>query len=502
MSIFADLTDRFAALPARELTRRAANTTDDPLTRWAATYLARAADKRLQPMLDAAMQRHYSGAPGSFFTGGGTQGFGNFDSSENAGNPTVEEAFQHSINLAFVRLLHDIASYETVASGVEVDKLLADPDNPQREAYLHRFVDADTRRFLTRFYRDYKDLNEDQALDLLVQRTRPMAKRLATVFLSLHPDARLAHLKQFLATHLPREELGPNELWDLYLTYSPERLNLADRGYVSGIHPLELWLVRYLAEHPGASYNEIMQASADVRQEIYAWLFQGSTSKQDARIKILIEQDAFERILENWRALGYPFAHLVPSLGTAIGASGDRPDALAELMGIIVHDGVRVPTVRIDQLHFAQNTPYETNLSAAAEPRRVLPVEVARTLRRALTGVVANGTARRLNGAYTEADGRLLLVGGKTGTGDNRFDRFAKGGGIISSRVVDRTGTFVFFLGDRFFGTVTAYVPGPDAEHFHYTSALAVQLLKVLEPELKPLLNQPAEPALVGSSSR
>jgi hypothetical protein len=71
---------------------------------------------------------------------------------------------------------------------------------------------------------------------------------------------------------------------------------------------------------------------------------------------------------------------------------------------------------------------------------------------------------------------------------------------------VDRTATFVFFLGDRFFGTVTAYVPGPDAAKFSFTSAVAVQLLKVLEPELRPLLNSPpttgTAEALVGSSTR
>jgi membrane peptidoglycan carboxypeptidase len=317
----------------------------------------------------------------------------------------------------------------------------------------------------------------------------------------VHPEARLAHLQSFLAMHLPKETISERELWDLYLTFSPERLNLADRGYVSGIHPLELWLVRYLTEHPGASWNEVLDASGGVRQEIYSWLFNGDMTKQDTRIRILIEQDAFARILENWRSLGYPFAHLVPSLGTAIGASGDRPDALAELMAIIMHDGVRVPTVNIEQLHFAQNTPYETNLSPAAQPERVMPVEVARTVRRALVGVVAEGTARRVSGAYLATDGSPLEVGGKTGTGDNRFDRFGAGGGMISSRVVDRTATFVFFLGDRFFGTATAYVPGPDAEHFHFTSALAVQLLKVLQPELRPLIDAPTEaPALIGSS--
>jgi hypothetical protein len=97
-----------------------------------------------------------------------------------------------------------------------------------------------------------------------------------------------------------------------------------------------------------------------------------------------------------------------------------------------------------------------------------------------------------LRGAYHAPDGTLLAVGGKTGTGDNRLDRFGRGGLLISQRVVDRTATFVFFLGDRFFGTITAYVPGTIAGTYHFTSALAVQLLKALEPQLDPLLEEPA----------
>ena len=501
LDILAGLQHRFADTPARELNRIAA-APPDPLTGWAASYLARAHDRSLQPMLDAAMQRTYSAGPATFFTGGGTQSFGNFESSENYERPTVEVAFQHSINLAFIRLLHDIVGYYTAASGVDVKQLLGNPDDPQRQAYLRRFVDADSRRFLHRFYADYKGLNGAQALDLLARRTSPQPKRLATVFLSVHPDARLAELQAFLTAHLPHEAIGERELWDLFLGYSPQKLNLADRGYVSGIHPLELWLVRYLQAHPGASWDAVVHDSAEVRRDVYGWLFNGSTQKQDVRIKILLEQDAFAQILQNWRALGYPFGHLVPSLGTAIGASGDRPDALAQLMGIIEHDGVRVPTVAIERLSFAADTPYATNLSPAKGAERVMPREVARTVRTALMGVVANGTAARLRGAYTASDGSPLPVGGKTGTGDNRFDRFARGGGIISSRVVDRTATFVFFLGDRFFGTVTAYVPGEDAAHFHFTSALAVQLLKVLQPELQPLLTTPGiETAMIGGSA-
>ena len=64
----------------------------------------------------------------------------------------------------------------------------------------------------------------------------------------------------------------------------------------------------------------------------------------------------------------------------------------------------------------------------------------------------------------------------------------------LQSRVVDRTATFVFFLGDRFFGTITAYVPGAVAANYHFTSALVVQLLKALAPQLQPLLGTPVNP--------
>ena len=47
----------------------------------------------------------------------------------------------------------------------------------------------------------------------------------------------------------------------------------------------------------------------------------------------------------------------MPSYATAIGSSADRPAALAELIGIILNDGVRQPTVRIEEIELAQDTP-------------------------------------------------------------------------------------------------------------------------------------------------
>jgi hypothetical protein len=62
---------------------------------------------------------------------------------------------------------------------------------------------------------------------------------------------------------------------------------------------------------------------------------------------------------------------------------------------------------------------------------------------------------------------------------------------VVSSRVVNRAATFTFYVGDRFFGTVTAFVPGAQAAGYDFTSALPVQIMKELEPALRPLLHGP-----------
>jgi membrane peptidoglycan carboxypeptidase len=494
LDIVEELHRRLGQLPARDLHATAA-AAQDPLTKWAADYLAGTTNRGLRPMLDAAMERHYSGSPEEFFTGGGMHAFANFEKWENSSSTSVEEAFAHSINNVFIRVMRDIVRYY-IAQDDGQKLLTADRDDPDREAYLRRFIDQDSRKYLDRFYREYHGLSPDQALAQLAHRTRPIARRLAVIYRSIRPDADRAALDAFLARYLPRDSVNDDDLWDLYQKYDVERFSLEDRGYLAGIHPLELWLVTYLQDHPAATRAEVTAASEAVRQEVYGWLLKShSTHKQDLRIRILLEQDAFDRILQDWQRQGYPFGHLVPSLGSAIGSSGDRPDALADLMGIILNDGVRLPTVDLRQLEFASGTPYETDMVVKPEPIRVLAPEVAETVRRALLGVVAEGTATRLRGTFRATDGTLLPVGGKTGTGDNRFDRFGPGGSLVSQRVVDRTATFVFFLGDRFFGTITAYVPGAIAGNYHFTSAIAVQLLKAIEPQLEPLLRSPATDA-------
>ncbi|HAX91948.1 MAG TPA: hypothetical protein DCY07_07055, partial [Rhodospirillaceae bacterium] len=148
-----------------------------------------------------------------------------------------------------------------------------------------------------------------------------------------------------------------------------------------------------------------------------------------------------------------------------------------------------------EKLHFAPATPFETVLMPAGEKvERVLDPAIARVARAAMTEVVENGTARRLRGAYVDEEGKPLIIGGKTGTGDHRYDEYGAGHRLISSRVVNRTGTIVFFIGDKFFGTVTAHVAGEEAGNYKFTSALSAQVLKSLAPVLQPMIAPPKPP--------
>ncbi len=472
--------------------RQLAAAGDDPLRQWAAGYLAGMLPERraLQPMLDAAMQRRYSASPfEEFFTGGGIHVFHNFEPAENSEIPTVEQAFERSINLPFVRLMRDVIRHYEAHLGAHEG--VHGSDGSLRKDMLRRFADQEGTVYLNHFYLRYARLSPEGALEHLAGSVRPLPRRLAVIFRSVRPEDSVALMHGFLARHV-REAVPASTTAEMYAQFAPNRFSLNERGYLAGVNPLELWLVAYLYHHPHVTRSQVIAASADERQQAYAWLLSSEkTHQQNVRIRELVEQDAFDHLLQDWKQQGYPFARLVPSLATVIGSSGDRPDALATLMGIILNDGVKQPATDLERLRFAAGTPYETEMNYRADvSTRVMSAAVAATLRRALAGVVDTGTAVRARGVFFAADGTPLPIGGKTGTADNRFESFGPGHRLIEARVVDRTATFVFFLGDRLYGTVTAFVPGAQAASYHFTSSLAVLLLAELAPEIQALIER------------
>ena len=472
----------------------------DRMSQWGVEYfqgLKAGADRTLPAMLEAAMERTYSGNPGEgFFTGGGLHYFGNFSKLDDAKILTVRQALRNSTNLVFVRLMRDVVRYYMFQLPGSSATLLADVDDPRRAEYLARFADREGREFLGKFFNKYKGKAPLEAEKALLASFRPTPSRLAAAYRTIWPEGTQAQFGAFLNANLVSAgEVPPERIAKMYDMYAPANMSLADRGYVSSIHPLELWVVGYLRSHQNAGWKEVADASVKERQEVYSWLFKTHRKHaQDKRIAGLIEVEAFLKIHAQWKKMGYPFDSLVPSYATTLGASADRPAALAEMMGIIVNGGLRKPVQRIDSLHFAKDTPYETLVKHAKADKfeQAIAPDVARVVAEAIRGVVSDGTAKRVKSAFVAADGSIIAVGGKTGTGDQRFDVYGGGGRLIESRFVNRSATFVFNIGERFFGSMTAYVHGPDSANYDFTSALPVQLLVVLAPSLMPMIDPEA----------
>ncbi|WP_206952805.1 transglycosylase domain-containing protein [Trinickia acidisoli] len=491
LQIVSTLHARYASMSAAELKHVRLDPIDG-LSRWAVDYLIHANDRSLPAMLDAAVERKYSASPGeTFYTGGGAQAFSNFDKSDNGRILTVRDAFQHSVNLVFVRLMRDIVHYEMVQTTGSSAHWLDDPALRQR--YLEAFADQESLVYLHRFFVRYHGKTADEALDMLVADMRKSPPKLATALRSIAPDEPLPWFAQRMRAALkntPSASLSDDDLAKLYAKYAIDKFNLNDRGYISGVHPIALWMLAYLRKHPNATEDELRKASRAARLTSYAWLFKTHHHlTQDRRIRHMVELKAYDAIGQSWRALGYPFETITPSFAAAIGASGDRPDALAHLIGIIANGGNTIHASSVDTLAFAAGTPFETHFAHAPNPQhQAISPDIVAVARSLLRDVVLGGTGARLSTGLPLGDGHALDVYGKTGTGDQRYDVYARGGRLIESRKVNRTAVFVFVIGNRFYGTLTAYTHEPYAARYDYTSAMAVQLLKTLGPSLAPVL--------------
>jgi cell division protein FtsI/penicillin-binding protein 2 len=346
---------------------------------------------------------------------------------------------------------------------------------------LQEIAEEESRQPLRRAYQNYANQTPEEIVRRLLGKGNT-ERRLTILFFAWRLGTTEAELKAWLK----KNNVTPSdaEISKLYRASHNPRLTLSDHAYLLSLHPLDLWSAGELRKQPKLTLEKLYAASTEARRVSSAWLLEDRNRRaQDLRLRIRIERDAFNRMTPYWQNLGFPFRSVVPTYATAIGSSSDRPVALAELVGILVNDGVRKPSMSVTDVHFATGTPYETRLEQAPESgRQVLVPEVARTMRKAMADVVEQGTARRLSGVFKLAGGQVITVGGKTGSGDNRFETFSRTGAVTSSRATNRTATFVFYIGDRYFGVITAYVQGREAENYRFTSGLPVSLLKLLAP--------------------
>jgi hypothetical protein len=402
---------------------------------------------------------------------------------------SLRTALIQSSNRVFVLLMRDLVRYHAARLPYDAAAVIADPDNPLRLRFLEESADQEATFVLKRAYRSYGSLTEIETVRRLL-RGHVSARRATVLFYAWQGDTGEEKLATWLGRHVagwtPDAADAPAAVHRLARAYGNPRLTIADYGYLLDLHPLEIWCAGELLRAPELSFEGLADRADAATDVSSAWLFKTRNRRaQDLRVKRRIERDAFVHMTPYWRRMGFPFERLVPSLTTALGSSSDRPTALAELMGIIVNDGWRRPSVLIDELRFAESTPYHSVFRA--EPQRgerVMHPAVAHALRGVLSEVVEYGTARRLKAAIVGPDGAPAQVGGKTGTdsGDSRHEVFAQSSEFAASPALDRTASFAFYVGDRYYGVITASVEGSASADYRFTSELPLAVLQLLAP--------------------
>ena len=490
---------------------RSSRVARDPITEWALQLMESDPSIGLEAFLQQALEREYpaearrvvfpvSSPTGTSVTGSSVTDTSVTGSSAPASHDfftwyiprtlSLRTALIQSSNRVFVRLMRDLVLYHAARLPYDAQAVIADPDNPLRLRFLEESADQEAMFVLKRAYRSYRGLTELETVRRLL-RGHVSARRAAVLYYAWQDNTGEETLAAWLARHVaawtPDAAAGaPAAVHRLARAYGNPRLTIADYGYLLDLHPLEIWCAGELIRTPGLSFEDLTARADGATDLSSAWLFRTRNRRaQDLRLKRRIERDAFVHMTPYWRRMGFPFERLVPSLTTALGSSSDRPSALAELMGIIVNDGWRRPSVLIDELRFADSTPYHSVFRAQPQRgERVMHPAVAHVLRDVLAGVVEYGTARRLKAAIIGPDGAPAQVGGKTGTdsGDSRHEVFAHGRQFAASRAPDRTASFAFYVGDRYFGVITASVEGSAAADYRFTSELPLAVLQLLAP--------------------
>ena len=240
-----------------------------------------------------------------------------------------------SVNLVFIRLMRDLVRHYVSGTPGSARSLLEDPADPRRERYLARFADKEGRAFLGRFHVKYSGRSPQENEALLLRGMRASPTRLAALLSALEPEAGIDGLQAFLGRRSTGGGLSERSARGLYDKYGPraahpERSRLCRRRASAGA---------VAGRIPASSSTGVLGRSSARQLRPTAgglWLAAhepakactGCAHRQHAGIGSLGE------IQRAWQKLGYPFEALTPSYATAIGASGDRPSALAELMGI------------------------------------------------------------------------------------------------------------------------------------------------------------------------
>ena len=451
----------------------------DPISQFVRSSHANSLDE----LLGDALDRKFSANPNQvFFTGGGAHKFHNFKKEDNSQIVPLRDALKRSINLPFVRTLKEVVEFKMRRS--EDYQRLLQSDEEVRQKLLERFVQQESAVFLRKFYKALQTKTNISEFVVNELTRNHVAATAVLIYLEdiKDPQVLLSRLSSLGYALNPKQQ---KRVVNILQSYNKDIYDLNDLGYLARLHPILLYAAKTMQNNPNISFKQLFDQSYDARMLSYKWLLDTKRPhKQDIRIYSILEAQVFESILKDWNKLGYDFDFIVPSLATALGSSGDKPIFLARLVGIVLNNGRSIDEHRVSKLHFAEGTPFETIVQRKPQPsKQLITQEVTKHVRILLDSVVESGTAIRAKNSF-----KNLKVGGKTGTGDNRLETVDSAGNVLNSTALSRTATFVFHIGDHWFGSISVYVDEDQASNSTFTSSLAVSIFNLLAQEISPII--------------
>jgi hypothetical protein len=290
----------------------------------------------------------------------------------------LRNAFQHSINLVYIRLMRELVQYYQAELDYDQKAILADSEHPQRRELLDAAMDNEARETLQKYYRRYSNVPFEAALARMCGKDSRGLRRLAIFALAENPDASVADLRALAHRAYPETNAASDTLMSSYHRAFAHKIhNSQDEAYLLGRHPLEAWMVRDRRDHPEARWADVLERSAEGAQGDRRGSIRALQGSPEPAHSHRARARAFVEIHKAWQQLGYPFDSLVASLATAIGSSADRPQALAELVGIIQRGGVGCRCCASNRCTSRWNAVRDALRAGARPGDRVMPREVA-----------------------------------------------------------------------------------------------------------------------------
>ena len=245
-----------------------------------------------------------------------------------------------------------------------------------------------------------------------------------------------------------------------------------------------------IVHEPGVTWDGLDQRSA-ARYGLWSRPLSARARRSDQRLReFRAERDAFKRMTPYWQRADLLFerrCRRTPPLSAArpIGQRRWRTSWASSST-----TACACPMPRLTRLQWGKDTPYETGNGAQARRRRARDGTGTRPARCAAPSPRWSTTAPRAASPARSKRRTARRSSPAARPAPARSASRPSARRSASRRAANRTATFTFYVGDRDSGVMTAFVPGKQAGGYEFTSALSVNVVRLLARR-----STPASPA-------